>query len=220
MQHGVEFLASYTLAKGTTNNRGFYGVGGGSGLQGVTGATEGAYWQNTYDPEAEWGPMFHDVRHNMILSGTFDLPFGTGRRYGADWSPLRNAVISGWRLGGILQARSGLPVTVTDGRAPSLQGDRGSERLNCVGNWKPGDQSVTQWLDITGFAAGVRHLGTVPLVCTRAAYNLDMVLSKNFATEVRDMPNSGLRRSNAQPPELVHRRDTRHRIRSGRSRPR
>ena len=184
MQHGVEFLASYTLAKGTTNNRGFYGVAGGSGLQGVTGATEGAYWQNTYDPEAEWGPAFHDVRHNMILSGTFDLPFGTGRRYGADWSPVTNAVIGGWRLGGILQARSGLPVTVTDGRAPSLQGDRGSERPNCVGSWKPSDQSVTHWLDITGFAAAASGtFGNCPVGVARAPgyTNLDMVLSKSFA---------------------------------------
>ncbi len=69
MLHGLEFLVSYTLAKGRTNNRGFYGVFGGTGPQGVTGATEGAYWQNTYDPEADWGPAFHDVRHNVIVSG-------------------------------------------------------------------------------------------------------------------------------------------------------
>jgi hypothetical protein len=127
--------------------------------------------------------MFHDVRHNMILSGTFDLPFGTGRRYGADWSPLTNAVIGGWRLGGIFQARSGLPVTVTDGRAPSLQGDRGSERPNCVGNWQPSDQSVTHWLDITGFAAAASGtFGNCPVGVARAPgyTNLDMVLSKNF----------------------------------------
>ena len=86
MQHGLEFLASYTLAKGTTNNRGFYGVFGGTGPQGVTSATEGAYWQNTYNPEAEWGPTFHDVRHNFILSATYELPFGTGRRWGTDWN--------------------------------------------------------------------------------------------------------------------------------------
>ena len=82
-RNGVEFLASYTLAKGTTNNRGFYGVFGGTGLQGVTSATEGAYWQNTYDPEAEWGPAFHDVRHNFIFSSTYELPFGKGRT----WAP-------------------------------------------------------------------------------------------------------------------------------------
>ena len=33
---------------------------------------------------------------------------------------------------------------MTDGRAPSLQGERGSERPNCVGDWKPGDQIARQ----------------------------------------------------------------------------
>jgi hypothetical protein len=182
-QHGVEFLASYTLAKGRTNNRGFYGVSGGSGPQGVTGATEGAYWQNTYDPEAEWGPAFHDVRHNAILSGTYDLPFGTDRRWGADWSDVTNALIGGWRLGGIFQVRSGLPVTVTDGRAPSLQGERGSERPNCVGDWKPSNQSIEHWLDINAFAAApLGTFGNCPVGVARAPgyANVDMVLSKQF----------------------------------------
>ncbi len=130
---GLEFLASYTFAKGTTNNRGFYGVFGGTGPQGVTSATEGAYWQNTYDPDAEWGPMFHDVRHNFILSATYDLPWGKGRKWGSDWCGVKNALLGGWKVGGIFQARTGLPITVTDGRARSLQGERGAERPNCVG---------------------------------------------------------------------------------------
>ena len=75
---GLEFLASYTFAKGTTNNRGFYGVFGGTGPQGVVSATEGAYWQNTYDPEAEWGPMFHDVRHNFVFSCDLRPAVGQG----------------------------------------------------------------------------------------------------------------------------------------------
>jgi hypothetical protein len=132
---GLEFLASYTFAKGTTNNRGFYGVFGGTGPQGVTSATEGAYWQNTYDPEAEWGPMFHDVRHNFIFSATYELPFGKGHKWGGDWSGATNAILGGWKLGGIFQARTGLPVTVIDGRARSLQGERGAERPNCIGDW-------------------------------------------------------------------------------------
>src|SRR5262249_9469652 len=70
--HGLEYLASYTFGKVRTNNRGFYGVFGGTGPQGVNSGTEGAYWQNTYDPEAEWGPAFHDVRHNFIISGTYE----------------------------------------------------------------------------------------------------------------------------------------------------
>jgi hypothetical protein len=185
MNNGVEFLASYTLGKVRTNNRGFYGVFGGTGPQGVTSATEGAYWQNTYDPEAEWGPAFHDVRHNFVLSATYELPFGTGKRWGTDWNAVTNALIGGWRLGGIFQTRTGLPVTVIDGRNRSLQGERGAERPNCVGNWKPSDQNINHWLDISGFeAAPLGTFGNCPVGVARGPgyTNMDMMLSKQFQT--------------------------------------
>jgi outer membrane receptor protein involved in Fe transport len=181
---GLEFLASYTLAKGTTNNRGFYGIGGGSGPQGVTGATEGAYWQNTYDPEAEWGPMFHDVRHNLVLSATYELPIGRGHAIGGQWSGVTETLLGGWRMAGIFQTRSGLPITVIDGRARSLQGERGSERPNCVGDWKPADQSIDRWLDINGFAAAaLGTFGNCPVGVARAPgyTNFDLALMKKFA---------------------------------------
>jgi hypothetical protein len=190
--NGLEFLASYTLASGRTNNRGFYGVFGGTGPQGVASATEGAYWQNTYDPEAEWGPAFHDVRHNVIVSATWELPFGRGRTFGSEWSGLANAALGGWKLGGIVQVRSGLPITVTDGRARSLQGERGSERPNCVGNPVPSNQGITadstaaadaRWLDINAFqAAALGTFGNCPVGVARAPgySNLDLVLSKRF----------------------------------------
>jgi hypothetical protein len=181
--HGLEFMASYTLASARTNNRGFYGVFGGTGLQGVTSATEGAYWQNTYNPDAEWGPAFHDVRHNVVLSGTWDVPFGTDRTWGSDWSALTDALLGGWRLGGIFQVRSGLPITVIDGRARSLQGERGAERPNCVGDPVPGDQSIAKWLDINAFAAvPLGTFGNCSVGVARAPgyMNFDLVLSKRF----------------------------------------
>jgi len=185
---GVEFLASYTLAKGTTNNRGFYGVFGGTGLQGVTSATEGAYWQNTYDPEAEWGPAFHDVRHNFVFSSTYELPFGKGRTFGAGWSGPVNAIAGGWRVGGIFQTRSGLPITVIDGRARSLQGERGAERPNCVGDPAPSDQSIDHWLDINAFQiVPLGTFGNCPVGVARAPgyTNLDLMFSKRI--EIRDL---------------------------------
>ena len=178
---GVEFLASYTLGKTRTNNRGFYGVFGGTGLQGVTSATEGAYWQNTYDPEAEWGPAFHDVRHNFIFSSTYELPFGRGHDIGGGWPTAMNAFLGGWRVAGILQARSGLPITVIDGRNRSLQGERGSERPNCVGDPVPSDQSIDRWLDINAFAAApLGSFGNCPVGVARAPgyTNLDVMFSK------------------------------------------
>jgi len=189
--NGLEFLASYTFAKGTTNNRGFYGQFGGP-LSGGSLATESAYWQNTYDPEAEWGPMFHDIRHNFVFSGTYELPFGKGRKWGSEWSGVTNAILGGWKVGGIFQARTGFPITVTDGRAPSLQGDRGIERPNCVGDPVPSNQSVTadssapadsRWLNINAFAAvALGTFGNCPTgVARMPGYsNVDLVLSKSF----------------------------------------
>jgi hypothetical protein len=181
--NGVEFLGSYTLGKARTNNRGFYGIFGGTGLQGVTGATEAAYWQNTYDPDADWGPAFHDVRHNFIFSSTYELPFGKGRTYGNDWSTLTDALLGGWRLAGIFQARSGLPITVFDTRNRSLMNDRGGDRPNCVGDPVPADQSITHWLDINAFqAVPLGTFGNCPVGVARAPgyVNLDLMLSKRF----------------------------------------
>ena len=91
-----------------------------------------------------------------------------------------NAILGGWRLGGIFQARSGLPITVIDGRARSLQGERGSERPNCVGDWKPDDQSIAHWLDITAFeTVPLGTFGNCPVGVARAPgyVNLDLMLS-------------------------------------------
>ena len=127
----------------TTNNLGYYGSGG--------VAAEGAYWMNTYEPEWNYGPAFFDARHNFVFSANYELPFGKGRSFGGDSSALMDAILGGWRLSGIFQKRTGFPITVTDGSAPSLQGQRGNERPNCVGDPVPSDQNIAQWLDIDAF---------------------------------------------------------------------
>ncbi len=179
---GLEFMASYTWAKGMTNNRGFYGQFGGPSSAGSL-ATEGAYWQNTYDPEADWGPTFHDLRHNFVVSGSYELPWGKGRRWGSNSSGAANTILGGWKLAGIYQARTGFPITVFDGRNRSLQGERGAERPNCVGNPVPSGQSITNWLDINAFQAAA--LGTFGNCSTGVArmpgyQNIDLALSKRF----------------------------------------
>ena len=183
LDDGVEFLASYTLGKVTTNNRGFYGIFGGTGPQGVVSATEAAYWQNTYDPDADWGPAFHDVRHNLVLSGTYELPFGHGRAYGSDWSGAMNAILGGWKIGGIFQARTGLPITVFDTRNRSQMNDRGGDRPNCVGDPHPDDQTIDHWLDIAAFqAAALGTFGNCPVGVARGPgyANFDLMLGKRF----------------------------------------
>jgi len=173
---GFEYLASYTLSQSKTNNLGYYGSGG--------VAAEGAYWMNTYEPEWNYGPSFFDARHNFVFSANYELPFGRGRTYGGDISPVVDALLGGWRLSGILQLRSGFPITVVDGSRPSLQGVRGNERPNCVGDPKPSDQSLDRWLDIGAFSrAPLGTWGNCGIGVARAPgyVNIDAVLAKRFS---------------------------------------
>ena len=173
--HGLEYIASYTFGKALGNNLGYFGSG--------FTANEGAYWMNAYEPEWNYGPAFFDVRHNFVLSLNYELPWGRGRPRGGSGSRTANAIFGGWKLSGIFQLRSGVPITVQDGRGSSLQAVRGGERPNCIGNPKPADQGLDRWLDINAFAAA--PLGTwgdcgVGIARAPGYHNIDAVLSKRF----------------------------------------
>jgi hypothetical protein len=173
---GLEYMASYTLGRVRTNNLGYYGSAG--------VAAEGAYWMNAYEPEWNYGPAFFDARHNFVFSANYEIPYGRGRTWGSDISPLVDAIVGGWRLSGIFQARSGFPITVTDGSAPSLQGVRGNERPNCIGDPVPSDQSLAHWLDINAFERVPRGTwGNCGIGVARAPgyTNIDLVLAKRVA---------------------------------------
>ena len=60
--------------------------------------------------EADRGRNNFDVRHNFNLSALYDLPFGKGRKF--DFGTTGNFLLGGWQVGGIINARSGVPVEV------------------------------------------------------------------------------------------------------------
>ena len=139
---------------------------------------------NAYEPEWNYGPAFFDARHNFVFSANYELPLGRGHTVGGNWSPALNAILGGWRISGIFQARSGFPVTVIDGRGSSLQAVRGNERPNCIGNPKPSNQSIDRWLDINAFErAPSGTWGNCGIGVARAPgyKNLDAALSKRFS---------------------------------------
>jgi len=171
--HGLEYLASYTLSSAKANQLGYYGSGGFT-------AAEGTYWMNAYDPEANYGPAFFDVRHNFVLSASYALPYGRDNQ----GSTVTSAILGGWRLSGIFQARSGFPITILDGRGSSLQAVRGGERPNCVGEGTPANQTLDHWLDISAYQrAAPGTWGNCGVGTERAPgyRNLDMTMSKRFA---------------------------------------
>jgi len=60
--------------------------------------------------EADRGYNNFDVRHTFNFSALYKLPFGKGTSH--DFGNLGNALLGDWEVGGIINARSGLPIEV------------------------------------------------------------------------------------------------------------
>ena len=52
-----------------------------------------------------------DVRHNLSVNFSYDIPFGTGRAHGTSAPALARALLGGWQVSGILTAQTGIPVS-------------------------------------------------------------------------------------------------------------
>ena len=102
--HGFEGTINYTWSKGLTDNAGFYGVFG------VTEAS--SFFQNIYDPAADYGPIGQDARNSLNATGIYSLPFGRGRRFGANWNTLTDEALGGWQLSGDAVLYSGFPLSM------------------------------------------------------------------------------------------------------------
>jgi hypothetical protein len=137
---GMEFLLSYTLSKTLTDNLGYYGSGG--------VAAQSAYSYNQYNQRGyNYGLAFFDTTHNFVWSGSYELPIGKGRFYGANLHPVVNAIIGGWNLNSIINLRSGFPMTVTTSRDNSFQNPRAGQKPNLIGNPKPASQTIDSWIN-------------------------------------------------------------------------
>jgi hypothetical protein len=177
-EDGLEFLASYTYGKALSDNIGYYGVGWGQT------AVQGFYYMDGTDPRRDYGRSPYDVRHNFTLAANYEIPVGKGRKMGADWSGLKNAVLGNWNVNTIFQARSGFPITVTDSGGQSLQATRSYERPNqsCSGKTDASGPDEL-WIDISCFQrapAGQFGNSGVGILTGPGYWNMDLGVSKDF----------------------------------------
>jgi hypothetical protein len=140
--HGLAFNANYTWSKNL-------GVVAGSNSGGNDWT--GAYSQVTLrDMKENYGPV-QDMRHVANVSGSVDLPFGSGRTFFNQKGPI-DRIIGGWTVGTILTVRSGSPGRITGGYRTYnnladggviLNGVTREELQNAVGVFKTGANYVT-----------------------------------------------------------------------------
>jgi hypothetical protein len=136
---GLELTANYTYSKSLTDDIGFYGVSNiGSGQY---------YQQNAYDMKSEWGPAGMDTRHNVSVTGVYELPFGRGRMFGANSNFFVDSILGGWKLSGADVYYSGFPVTLSSPANYSSQVNAWpySARPSLVRPFHPSGRSVAAY---------------------------------------------------------------------------
>jgi Carboxypeptidase regulatory-like domain/TonB dependent receptor-like, beta-barrel len=109
--------------------------------------TDLAEHQGLYDSDLEYGPPDWDRVHNFTLALVAEIPYGRGRRYGNDASPVADAFLGGWQVNTNLIVQSGLPFNVTYRNAGEDR-DTGPNRPDLVGD-PDGPQTRDQWFNTT-----------------------------------------------------------------------
>jgi hypothetical protein len=192
LSHGLQAQVSYTYAKCMSNNTGYYGTW--SGARAST--TAQPYWQNIYDPKAEWAPCYYDETQNLTAYAVYDLPVGQGKQFGSGMNKAENAVLGGWTVSPIVTLHTGFPLALyNNGTDQTGTGSRGL-RPDCNGTntvWGRRDATIAQgggiaWFDpgnysnAAGFGTCAPQLGGLR---GPGYYNWDASLQKNFQVTER-----------------------------------
>jgi hypothetical protein len=76
------------------------------------GSNEANTAGNPFNFAADRGSNNFDVRHSLNLSVLYQIPVGRGLKYLGNAKGLTDALLGGWQIGGIENARSGVPVDI------------------------------------------------------------------------------------------------------------
>ena len=184
---GLQYQVAYTYAKCMSNNTGYYGTWSGSRAS----STASPYWQNIYDPQAEWAPCYYDEKHNLTAYAVYELPFGKGKMFGGNANSAVNAVIGGWTISPILTLHGGFPLALyNNGSDQTGTASRGL-RPDCNGaNTVFGRRNATaaqgggyQWFDPSNYTNAAAFGTCAPQIDGLRGpgyYNWDASVQKNF----------------------------------------
>lgn len=139
---GLAFNAKYTFAHSINDAS----VGGG----------EASAPQNAACVPCEKGDSIYDIRHNIILSFVYQLPFGPGQKYATEGFTSR--LLSGWTTSGLWNWHTGHPLTVGLNIDPTLLpdgNDGSSPRPDVIPGMPltPQGQNANNWINGAAFTA-------------------------------------------------------------------
>jgi hypothetical protein len=138
MSHGFNFRAAYTWS---------HTIDFGSLAETFQqGSGQPVFPQNGRDIAAEKGNAAFDIRHRIVFSGIWNIPFFK------DQSQVSGKILGDWTVSGIVQWNTGSPITVIDTSDTSLTGEL-SDRPDVVCNPNNASHTVTEWFNTSCFVA-------------------------------------------------------------------
>ena len=99
--NGLSFLASYTVSKFMTDSQ--WAPGGFGGAPSVPN-----------NRKLDKGVYRFDIPQRLVLSYTYQLPFGRGKKFLANSNKMANAIAGGWEISGLHQYQRGAPASFSD----------------------------------------------------------------------------------------------------------
>ena len=135
--------------------------------------------RNIFDETGEWAQSSFDHRHQLVMSGTYLLPFF------ANGAGLKKALLGDWRISGALFSQSGAPFTVNLGVDQANIGAGPAQRPDQIRdpNLPSGQRMPTRWFDTDAFVLQAPFsFGNAPRnsVIGPGFASLDLVVAKTW----------------------------------------
>ena len=134
--------------------------------------------------------------HRLVMAPIYDLPFGKGKKYGANWNPIVNGLLGGWQLATVGTIRTGGYFGGLVDGGPNLRGDIGAgvilrpdvtgQDFKSASHGTPAEGVIGwQFLNPDSLTEPAQfQLGdssrTLPGIRGPGRINFDMMLAKNF----------------------------------------
>ena len=152
--------------------------------EGSLGGGESTAPQNASCRRCERASTNQDVRHTLTMNWVYELPFDRDR----NGDGLLRGIFGGWQLSGLLQARTGRPLTITAARGAGdlPDGNNANQRADVVAgvDLYPANQTAEQWFNPAAFAlprSGTWGNAPRNLIRAPGLFQVDLAMQKRFA---------------------------------------